>query len=155
MNENPPPQSEIDAVLPQFWVLGIKLGKQWKRENVSPPIADVMKRAAENVGAMSLGIMPLVGKLANGWIISPLNVGMTGSDYGTRAAVAVFGLTANTLKEAAYYEGVLDGNNEPMTGAKNYTVHFTEPILSKAVAAELLVANDVRRRHSSHSAQSH
>jgi hypothetical protein len=78
MNENPPPQSEIDAVLPQFWVLGIKPGKQWKREDVSPPIADVMKRAAENVGAMSLGIMPLVGKLANGWIISPLNVGMTG-----------------------------------------------------------------------------
>jgi hypothetical protein len=32
------------------------------------------------------------------------------------------------LKEAAYYSGVLDGNNEPMTGAKNYTVNFTEPM---------------------------
>src|SRR5215510_11701933 len=30
MNENPPPESEIKSVLPQFKYLGIELGKQWK-----------------------------------------------------------------------------------------------------------------------------
>jgi hypothetical protein len=58
-----------------------------------------MKKAAANVGAMSIGIMPLAGTLANGWLIPPGNVGMAGADYPTRAAVAVFGLPANTVKE--------------------------------------------------------
>jgi hypothetical protein len=58
-----------------------------------------MKKAAVNVGAMSIGIMPLAGTLANKWVIPPGNVSMAGADYPTRAAVAVFGLTANTVKE--------------------------------------------------------
>ena len=39
LNENPPPASEIDAVLPSFQYLGIEHGKQWKRENVPPAIS--------------------------------------------------------------------------------------------------------------------
>ena len=61
-------------------------------------------------------------------MIPPLNVGMAGSDYTTRATVAVFRLTANTIVEAIYYSGVLDGNNQPMTGAKRYTITFKEPM---------------------------
>jgi hypothetical protein len=56
-------------VLPQFKSLGLELGKQWKPDHVSPFVADVMKRVAANVGAMSVGIMPLLGKLSNGWIL--------------------------------------------------------------------------------------
>jgi hypothetical protein len=128
MNENPPPENEIKGVLPQLKYLGIELGKQWKREDVKPLVLEEMKKAAANVGAMSIGIMPLAGKLANGWGIPPGNVGMAGADYPTRAAVAVFGLTANTVKEAIYYSGLLDGNNEPLTGEKRYTITFKEPM---------------------------
>jgi hypothetical protein len=34
MNENPPPEDEIKAVIPVFKYLGIELGRQWKRESV-------------------------------------------------------------------------------------------------------------------------
>jgi hypothetical protein len=128
MNENPPPTNEIKTVLPQFKSLGIELGKLWKPDDVSPFVVDVMKRVAANVGAMSVGIMPLLGKLSNGWVIPSPNVGTFGADYPGRAAVAVFGLTANTVKEAIYYAGVLDGNHEQMTGAKKYTMHFKKPM---------------------------
>lgn len=129
LNENPPPASQIEAVLPSFKYLGIELGKQWKPENVNPLILAQMKKASQQIGDMALGTMPLAGKLANGWVIPPANTGFAGADYLSRLDVAVFGLTANSANEAIYYSGILDGNNQPMTGAKNYTITFKEPML--------------------------
>jgi hypothetical protein len=122
LNENPPPASEIASVLPQYKYLGIEFGKPWSADGVAPPILAQMKQAAQKIAGMALGTMPIVGRLANGWVIPPANVAAAGSDYLSRADVAVFGLTANTVIEAIYYSGILDGNNEPMTGAKQYTL---------------------------------
>jgi hypothetical protein len=129
MNENPPPQSEVTAVLPQFKYLGLELGKQWKPDTVNPLILAQMKKASQQIGGLALGTMPLAGKLANGWVIPPANTGFGGTDYLSRLDVAVFGLTANTVEQAIYYSGVLDGNNHPMTGAKRYTMTLKEPML--------------------------
>jgi hypothetical protein len=129
MNENPPPKNEIDAVLPQFKYLGLELGRQWKPDAVNPLILAQMKKASAQIGDMALGTMPLAGRLQNGWVIPPANTGFAGTDYLSRLDVAVFGLTANSATEAIYYSGVLDGNNEPMTGAKKYTITFREPML--------------------------
>ena len=129
MNENPPPESEVKAVLPQFKYLGLQLGTQWKPDTVNPLILAQMKKASQQIGGLALGTMPLAGKLANGWVIPPANTGFGGTDYLSRLDVAVFGLTANTVEQAIYYSGVLDGNNLPMTGAKRYTMTLKEPML--------------------------
>ena len=129
MNENPPPKSEIDAMLPQFKYLGIELGKQWKPDDVNPLILEQMKKASQQIGPLALGNMPLAGRLANGWVIPPANTGFGGNDYLSRLCVAVFGLTANTVEQAIYYSGVLDANNQPMTGTKKYTLTLKEPML--------------------------
>jgi DNA sulfur modification protein DndE len=128
LNENPPPASEIAAVLPSFKYLGIELGKQWKPDSVPPAILAEMKKAAASIGNVALGTMPLAGTLANGWVIPPYNTGNAGTDYLSRLDVAVFGLTANATNQAIYYSGVLDGNNEPMTGAKQYTLTLKPPM---------------------------
>ncbi len=128
MNENPPPKNEIEAVLPQYKYLGIELGKQWKAENVNPLILAEMKKAAQDIAGLALGTMPLAGRLANGWVIPPANTGNGGTDYLSRLCVAVFGLTANTVTEAIYYSGVLDGNDQVMTGAKKYTLTLKDPM---------------------------
>jgi hypothetical protein len=129
LNENPPPASQIEALLPQFKYLGIELGKQWKPEDVNPLILAQMTKASQQIGDMALGTMPLAGKLSKGWVIPPANTGNAGADYLSRLDVAVFGLTANSAEEAIYYSGILDGNNQPMTGEKNYTITFEEPML--------------------------
>ncbi len=128
LNENPPPASEIVSVLPQFKYLGIELGKQWKPDNVPPAILAQMKKAAASIGDLALGTMPLAGTLANGWVIPPYNTGNAGTDYLSRLDVAVFGLTANATNQAIYYSGVLDANNQPMTGAKSYTLTLKPPM---------------------------
>jgi hypothetical protein len=129
MNENPPPKSEIKAVLPQFKYLGLELGEQWKPENVNPIILAQMRSASEQIGDLALATMPIGGMLRNGWVISPANTGFAGTDYLSRLDVAVFGLTANTVEQAIYYSGILDGDNQPMTGQKRYTITFKEPML--------------------------
>ena len=128
MNENPPPASEIEAVLPQLKHLGIELGKSWRRETVNPQILEQMRSAAARIGPMMMPLLPILGNTTNGWNIPPANVGMPGADYPARAIVAVFGLTSNTPSEAIYYTSVTDGAGQPLNGAKRYTLTFKEPM---------------------------
>ncbi|MGW8465183.1 DUF1254 domain-containing protein [Pseudomonas sp. CLCA07] len=128
MNENPPPADQIGPILEKYKYLGLQLGKQWKPEDVDPLILAQMKKAAATIGQLALGTMPLAGALKNGWVIPPANTGFGGTDYLSRLDVAVFGLTANIVPQAIYYSGVVDGNNEPMTGEKSYTLTLTSPM---------------------------
>lgn len=100
MNENPPPENEIKAVLPSFKHLGIVLGKQWKRAEVNPLILAQMKIASQEIGPLLNNALGIAGTINHGWVIPPPNVENAGTDYPSRAIVAVFGLTANTPGEA-------------------------------------------------------
>ena len=50
INENPPPQDQVTAVLPNFEPLGIKLGKRWDRASLDPIVVKAMERAAKDIG---------------------------------------------------------------------------------------------------------
>jgi hypothetical protein len=135
MNENPPPRSEIEAMLPQFKYLGIELGQPWRRDGVNPLILKEMKSAAEHIAPMLMPLIPILSVTKDGWNIPPVNVGMPGADYPGRAIVAVFGLTSNTTAESIYYTSVTDSRGQKLTGAKRYTLTFKEPMnCIKAVA---------------------
>jgi hypothetical protein len=122
MNENPPPASQVKALLPMYKALGIELGKQWDRSRVDPIVLKAMARAAETIPTM-LTELPF-GRLTNGWFIPPPTIGDPKTDYKIRAVVARVGLTANTPREAVYFEGKMDADGQPLTGAKNYTITF-------------------------------
>ncbi|WP_170153209.1 DUF1254 domain-containing protein [Roseiarcus fermentans] len=128
MNENPPPAAEVEAVLPMFKYLGIELGKPWKPEAVNPAVLAEMKQAAAGVGKLMAANVAIRDSLQGGWAIPPGNVGMPGADYLTRAIIAVVGLTANTVEQAIYYNGLLDSEGAPLTGAKRYTATFSQPM---------------------------
>ena len=122
MNENPPPEAEVKALLPMFKPLGIELGKQWDRSKVDPLVLKAMARAAENIPGI-LNNLPF-GRLTNGWFIPPPTIGDSKDDYKIRAIVARVGLTANAPKEAVYFQLVMDAEAKPLTGAKKYTMTF-------------------------------
>ena len=54
INENPPPQSQIEGLLPLFAPLGIELGKKWDRTKVHPVMLEAMKAAAANIGMKTM-----------------------------------------------------------------------------------------------------
>jgi hypothetical protein len=125
MNENPPPKSQIEAVLPQYKYLGIELGKPWKPENVLNSLfLEEMKAVGPEIGPMISGLPYLIGPNGNGWIATPYNFGAAaaGADYLTAAVNAVLGLTANTADEAFYIWSNLDYKGQQLTGEKKYTM---------------------------------
>lgn len=124
MNENPPTKAEIQSVLPMFKPLGLEFGKQWDRSQVDPIVLKAMARAAVEVPQL-LTQLPF-GRLENGWFIPSPTIGDPQQHYKIRAIIARIGLTANTPKEAVYFEAVSDSEGNPLTGAKNYTITFKE-----------------------------
>jgi hypothetical protein len=126
INENPPPQAQIDALLPMFAPLGIELGKKWDRTKVHPVVLEAMKEAAANVGMKTMVDIP-PGKLKNGWVWMWPSTGNFRTDYFTRAQIVRWGLSANTLEEAVYIGALLDSENKPLMGENKYTVKLQPP----------------------------
>lgn len=124
MNENPPPKSQIDALMPNFRYLGIEFGKPWNPDKVNPLVLEQMKVAAAEIGPMMNRVAPIVGTSGNGWVASPYTFGDPGADYLTRGINAVLGLTANVTTEAFYILGSVDAKGELLTGKRNYTITF-------------------------------
>src|SRR5262249_46011203 len=52
MNENPPPEDQITALLPMFKPLGLELGKRWDRSKVPAVFREAMAEAAQSVGVI-------------------------------------------------------------------------------------------------------
>jgi hypothetical protein len=61
--------------------------------------------------------------LRNGWAFST-ELGAYGTDYGTRAAVAKYGLAANKPEEGLYMSATVDGAGKPLSGARRYELRF-------------------------------
>ena len=126
INENPPPQDQITALLPMFAPLGIELGKKWDRTKVHPVVLQAMKEAAANVGMKTMVDIP-PGKIHNGWVWMWPSTGNFRTDYFTRAQIVRWGLSANTLEEAVYIGALLDSENKPLMGENKYTVKLQAP----------------------------
>lgn len=126
MNENPPPNDQITALLPMFKPLGLELNKAWDRSKLAPEVLGVMKQAVQKIG-MLLAHQPL-GTIFQGAFIPPPSIGNFGTDYKTRAIIARVGLTANTPKEAVYWMYTLDSKSTPLTGDNKYTMTFKQEI---------------------------
>jgi hypothetical protein len=47
-----------------------------------------------------------------------------GTDYGTRAVVALIALGANLAADAVYPSAFVDGDGQPLDGTNRYVLHF-------------------------------
>jgi hypothetical protein len=61
---------------------------------------------------------------ASGWSTPPANLGQYGTDYNTRAVVAMVGLGANLPADAMYPNTRLDGSGAALNGSHRYRLHF-------------------------------
>lgn len=126
MNENPPPQDQINALLPMFKPLGIEFGKPWDRSKIDPEVLAGMQKAAVKIGKL-LSNQP-IGTIYHGAQLPPPSIGNFGTDYLTRAVVGRVGLTANTPEEAIYWMYPADNDGNALSGNKEYTMTFKEGI---------------------------
>lgn len=121
MKDNPPYAADR-TVLDRMKKLGIEPGKDFDIGKVDPAIARGLQRAVKEVPIkMQEGIAKI--KNVNGWI-QPANLGRYGTDYDTRAGIALVGLGADLQEDTIYPTAYVDGDGNPLDSANKYVMHY-------------------------------
>lgn len=63
-------------------------------------------------------------KTTHGWIAIPDNFADYGTDYRTRAGIALIGLGGIWRQDVVYPTAFKDGGGKPLNGANRYVLHF-------------------------------
>jgi DNA sulfur modification protein DndE len=133
MVNNPPPSAD-SAVLTKFKAIGIGPGKMPTVESNNTVKKALESGIVEGEKLIDQKIQK-IGTAVNGWNIPGLvmtdghgkiEFGNYGTDYLLRAAVAKFGLFANSAEEAVYPTALKDNQGQNLTGAHNYVIHFNK-----------------------------
>jgi hypothetical protein len=126
LKEFPPP----DADQPELTMLAqIGVGPGWtpstnlalSSDKVAGMI-DAVGNGTAQVRANTLALYAQTFRLHHGFLIEPS--GTYGTNYHLRAVIAQVGLGALTPDQAIYALALLDITGQPLTGARNYTVHI-------------------------------
>ena len=121
MKDNPPAPADAPMV-EKLKKLGVEPGKDVDITKIDPDIADGLRRAMGAFEKLQDGVKKL--KTENGWIVMPKNMGDYGTDYETRAGIALVGLGAIQPHDVVYPTAFLDGDGKPLEGANRYVLHF-------------------------------
>jgi len=63
-------------------------------------------------------------KTENGWIVIPKDFANYGTDYDTRAGIAMVGLGGIWPRDVVYPTAFIDGDGKSLDGANRYVLHF-------------------------------
>jgi len=125
MKDNPPPAADA-PMLAKLAKIGIVPGEKFDPAKVDPAVAKGLEKALpvalEKLTTASKGL----GTTSNGWRDPPKMLGDWGTDYGSRAVIALVGLGANLPADAVYPSAYVDGEGRALNGANAYVLHFAK-----------------------------
>ncbi len=120
---NPPHPTDF-SVLARIAGLGIVPGKPFDAKRFdADERAEIEAGRAAALGDVRSSVATL-GTDANGWRVMTDTVGVYGNAYLRRAAVAMMGLGANPPEDAVYPVLAVDADGDPVTGDRDYVLHF-------------------------------
>jgi hypothetical protein len=124
MKANPAAAADAETVK-RFAAIGVRPGKPFDRTALDPLVARGIDRGirAGREQILAAAQQPL-GKSVNNWSLSSAKVGRFGTDYASRAVVALVGLGANLPEDAVYPRATADAEGKPLTGANRYVICF-------------------------------
>jgi hypothetical protein len=127
MKDNPPPARDA-TILEELASVGIEPGAGPSANNASADVRTGLEagyKQAQAEIAQRGKLKAIQGAMAaGGWYFPPRNIGNYGTDYPTRADIAVAGLGANTPEEAVYPIALTDQNGALLNSALSYTITF-------------------------------
>jgi hypothetical protein len=120
-----PPHANDYPILHRMRALGLEPGKDFDTSRFTPEqlrvIRDIAKSSQQEIfQAVSTAS---IGKVKNGWNWTN-DLGTYGTNYRTRALVALVGLGANLPEDAIYPNGFADADGKPYSGQNKYVVRF-------------------------------
>ncbi len=153
MKDNPPPVMD-SAILAKLKKVGIGAGKQFDLSLYDAITQVKLKAIPVDVHEKLRDAASKMGTLENGWNITRTGMGTYGTNYMSRALVALIGLGANLNVDACYPNCQVDENGQKLNGSNKYIIHFekgqTPPVnafwsITMYGPDELLVANTINR----------
>lgn len=121
MQDNPPAAADAPMVA-KLKVLGIEPGRPFDIDTIDAAAAKELRHAMGTFAKLEKGVKKL--KTENGWIVMPKDMGNYGTDYETRAGIALVGLGAIQPQDVVYPTAFIDGEDKPLDGANRYVLHF-------------------------------
>jgi hypothetical protein len=123
MKDNPPAAADA-AMIEKLRKLGIQPGQSFDFSKIDSGAAWGLGHAMSAFALLERGVKQL--KTVNGWIVMPKNMADYGTDYTTRAGIALVGLGAIQPHDVVYPTAFSDGENKPLDGANRYVLHFAK-----------------------------
>jgi hypothetical protein len=121
MKDNPPAPAD-GPMVEKMKKIGIEPGKDFDIARVDPAIAKGLQKAMGAFGKLQEGVKKL--KTENGWIVIPKDFANYGTDYETRAGIALIGLGGILPPDVVYPTAFEDGDDKPLDAANRYVLHF-------------------------------
>lgn len=122
MAANPPAPADAPMVA-KLARLGIRPGKAFDINDVSPDVAKALQQSVSEGQKQIQAAVAHLGKDVNGWRVAT-DLGTYGTNYTLRAATDWQGLGANLPQDAIYPINFVDNTGQQLTGANKYTIHF-------------------------------
>ena len=120
-----PPRAEDEPMISRLRRIGVAPGAPFALDRLASPL----KAAIESGIAAGRARLAAAAKAvseevpAHGWRIER-DLGRYGTDYATRALVAIIGLGSNLAEDAVYPITRVDADGAKLTGANRYRLHF-------------------------------
>jgi hypothetical protein len=123
LTANPPPPQDA-PMLATLARIGVVPGQPFNADKLDPDVV----RALESVVPRALkglqGKAKEMGSAINGWRMPKSDIAAFGTDYDTRAFIALIALGANLPADSLYPTTFVDGEGKPLNGANRYVLHF-------------------------------
>ncbi len=121
MKDNPPAAADAPMV-EKLKAIGITPGQDFDISKADPDTAKGLQRAMDAFALLQKGVKKL--KTENGWIVIPKDFASYGTDYETRAGIALIGLGGIQPVDITYPTAFDDGDGKPLDAANRYVLHF-------------------------------
>jgi hypothetical protein len=123
LKANPPPDADAPVVA-QLAKIGLVPGQDFDVGSLDPLVAKALDGSVQRALEALQAAAKKAGTLVNGWNSLPHDIANFGTDYGTRAVIALIGFGANIEADAIYPSAFVDGDGRALNGANKYTLHF-------------------------------
>lgn len=119
-----PPHASDHPMLDLLEQIGFLRGEPFDLGEADDTVRDTLELAVTEAQRRIGEIAPALGTHVNGWSMNLEVFGSYGTEYLTRAAVAMIGLGANLPADAVYPFPHTDADGEPFDGSHAYVWHL-------------------------------
>ncbi len=118
-----PPHVEDAPLVAELKTIGIIPGQPFDPSKLDPEAIRALDRAVRDAREKIISQIRMTGIVRKAWGVN-LNIGRYGTDYLTRAVIALGGLGALPPEDAIYTGTAMDNSGQPLAGGNRYVLHF-------------------------------